>query len=281
MDRFAIPETAIAAFERVHGVLVTLHDLHGRIRPRLAVDRSYHRHPLCHAAKARDNERTCLDFDMVTLHAIAPLHGDGFLQRCHAGLVEAVVPLRLKGEVVGVLNAGPRREGGLAPLLGRTASSGATPDLPTWSAAQAQDVLECLRQLACRLERWLEATGDDRSVTCRDRRSRILHFIDHHSRQPVTLGALARELGLGVDRAGHVVSEEFGMPFLDLLARHRLERAAALLVHSDLPVAEVALHCGFGDLSGFHRRFRARFALTPSRYRERERAASHGRPLSG
>lgn len=279
MDRFAIPERAIAAFERVHGVLVTLHDFHGRIRPRLAIDRGYHRHPLCHAAKARDNARACLAFDMAALHAAVPLQPDGFLQRCHAGLVEAVAPLRLKGEVVAVLNAGPRREGGLAPVLGRTAISTARPDLPTWTTQQAEDVLECLRQLACRLERWLADTADDRAITLTDRRSRILHFIDHRSRQQVSLGDLARELGLSPDRAGHVVSEEFGMSFLDLLARHRLERAAALLSHSDLPVATVALDCGFGDLSGFHRRFRARFGATPLRFRDGARAKDRTGPM--
>lgn len=274
MDRFAVPETAIATFERVHAVLVTLHDFTGRIRARLKIDRGYHRHPLCHAAKARDHERACLDFDLVALHAAAPMHPSGFLQRCHAGLVEAVVPLRLNGSVVGVLNAGPRAVGDtpLPILRSMPLAAGMTlPRLPTWNVEQAQDVLEGLRQLACRLERWMDDVGVDHTVTARDRRSRILHVIDHGSRRHLTLADLASELGLSVDRTGHVVRQEFGMPFLDLLAKHRLERAAALLGHSDLPIATIALHCGFGDLSGFHRRFRAHFEITPARYRTRTR----------
>ncbi len=250
---------------------MTLHDFQGRIQPRLAIDRSYHRHPLCHVAKVRDNARSCLHFDFTALHAVIARHPDGFLQRCPAGLVEAGTPLRSGGEVVGVINAGPRSTGACDALLGRVAGSTVPVDLPAWTPQEAEDVLEGLRQLACRLEAWMAATTDDRTVVCTDRRSRILRFIDHHSHEPVSLGDLARELALSVDRAGHVVSEEFGLSFLDLLARHRLERAAALLTHSDLPVATVALHCGFGDLSGFHRRFRACFGVTPSRFREQGR----------
>ncbi len=270
MDRFAVPETAIAAFERVHDVLITLHDFSGRIQPRLAVTRSYHRHPLCHAAKARDDGHACLAFDQADLHALAPLRPDGFVQRCHAGLVEAVVPLRRRGEVVGVLNAGPRGEGGLGDVLGRTAPRTPgipSPRLPGWTGEQASTVLESLRQLASRLERWLEEVDGDRGITARDRRGRILHLITQRAQRGFTLGQLAVELRLSVDRAGHVVREEFGVSFLDLLAAHRLEQAAAMLGSSDLPIATVAGHCGFGDLSAFHRRFRARFGATPARYR--------------
>ena len=267
MDPLNVPETAIAAFERVHGILVTVHDYHGRLQARLAVNRAARRHPLCHAAKALDGERRCVDFDMVSLHAIAPLHPQGFIQRCHAGLVEVMVPLRYQGEVVGVLNAGPRRCDDATTNFGRAVSTNVRPDLPTWTAQQAQDVLESLRQLVARLERWLLETSGDRTVGVRDRRTIIITFINRRANQPITLGQLAKELGLSVDRAGHVVREAFGISFLELVAHHRLERAAELLRHSDLPLVTVSLTCGFGDLSGFHRRFRARFGMTPAAFR--------------
>ena len=66
---------------------------------------------------------------------------------------------------------------------------------------------------------------------------------------------------------GHVVREEFGVTFSELITSHRLERAAALLKHSDLPIATIALNSGFGDVSSFHRRFKARFGTTPRAFR--------------
>lgn len=279
MDPLSIPEQAIAAFERVHDVLVTIHDFSGRIRQRLAVNRTFHRHPLCHAAKARDHERNCVAFDLVALHATAPLHPQGFLQRCHAGLVEAVAPVRVDGEVLAILNAGPRAAGSDDLPLTRSmpqAPGIPLPRLPTWSTDQAFTVLECLRQLAARLERWLVDTQGDGAASATDRRSTILHVISHGAPKGVTLPQLAKRLGLSVDRTGHVVREEFGITFLDLVNQHRLERAAALLCHSDLPIATIALNSGFGDVSTFHRRFRAQFKLTPRSFRVQQRGKTKG-----
>ena len=275
MDLLSVPETAIATFERVHDVLVTVHDFSGRIRPRLAINRGFHRHPLCHAAKARDHERGCLAFDLVALHAAAPLHPQGFLQRCHAGLVEVVAPVRVNGEVVAIVMAGVRSHGGHELPLTRSlpqAPDIAKPNLPAWTSDQALTVLECLRQLAARLERWLADTTGDGAAGVSDRRSTIMHVISHGAPKGVTLPQLAKRLGLSVDRTGHVVREEFGVTFLSLVNQHRLERDAALLKHSDMSITAIALNSGFGDVSTFHRRFRTHFKLTPRVFRLGERA---------
>jgi hypothetical protein len=42
-------EHAIAAFERIHGLIVTVHDLEGDLAPRLRPDRQWHRQALCRA----------------------------------------------------------------------------------------------------------------------------------------------------------------------------------------------------------------------------------------
>ena len=55
----------------------------------------------------------------------------------------------------------------------------------------------------------------------------------------------------------------------------RLRRAAALLVSTPAAIAQVALDCGYDNLSYFHRQFRARFATTPRAYR-----TAHKRPLA-
>lgn len=48
------------------------------------------------------------------------------------------------------------------------------------------------------------------------------------------------------------------------IRRARLEQAKALLVeHPDRPIVTVAVQCGFGSESGFHRAFRAEFGTTP------------------
>jgi transcriptional regulator GlxA family with amidase domain len=51
----------------------------------------------------------------------------------------------------------------------------------------------------------------------------------------------------------------------------RLEAARRLLEESDLPVAAVAIRCGFGDEERLRRAMQRGFAVAPSAYRSRFR----------
>ena len=54
------------------------------------------------------------------------------------------------------------------------------------------------------------------------------------------------------------------------LTELRLRKAAQLLAHSgERRISDIALDCGFNDLSYFNRCFRRRFGLTPSSARGR------------
>jgi AraC-like DNA-binding protein len=146
------------------------------------------------------------------------------------------------------------------------------PDLPipkiaAWSSEAAHTMLELLRQLGARLERWLSTVGIDSNAAAMDRRSRILHFIALHAHQGITLASLAKGLSLSTNRTSHVVREEFGLTYLTLVKQYRLERAASLLTHSNMAISDIALSSGFGDVSNFHRKFREHFKVTPRQFR--------------
>ncbi len=272
-DHLSVPDTAISTFEKAHDVLITVHDFSGRINRRLQINRHAHRHPLCQVAKARDNNRACMEFDSVGLHAAAPLHPNGLIQRCHAGLVEAIVPVRVAEKVVAILYAGPRII--TDPSFAFQRSRQQVPDLPIpqimeWSEDQAYALLELLRQLGARLEQWLQTVGIDPNAAAMDRRSQILHIIANNAHQEISLSILAKHLKLSTHRTSHVVREEFGMTYLDLVNQFRLERAASLLTHSNMAISDIALSSGFGDVSTFHRKFREHYLMTPRQFRIRE-----------
>jgi xylan 1,4-beta-xylosidase len=54
----------------------------------------------------------------------------------------------------------------------------------------------------------------------------------------------------------------------------RLQRAAAMLVTSTLPVTFVAVECGFYDLPHLDKGFRRRFGITPHEFRRRHGVAA-------
>jgi AraC-like DNA-binding protein len=263
MDRYEVPEIAVAACERVLGATITVHDASGLVARHLRVFRDAHRHPRCLAAKARDASAACVRHDQRELAPLLDRHPHGLLQRCFAALGEAVVPLAIGGGPSGCLFAGPFtpaagvalvRDGGRRPPAG----------LPEWDGAQAGAALECLRQLAARLAL---AAADAPAAVPATRRGRILHFVERHYCEEVSLADLAAELGLSPGRAAHVVRAECGASFVQLLTDARLDHAAGLLRHSALDITAVALASGFGDVSHFHRRFRRRFAATPLAWR--------------
>jgi AraC-like DNA-binding protein len=53
----------------------------------------------------------------------------------------------------------------------------------------------------------------------------------------------------------------------------RLREAARLLCDSDLSITQAAAEAGFGDLSTFHKAFKATFGVPPRQFRNRRSAA--------
>ena len=53
--------------------------------------------------------------------------------------------------------------------------------------------------------------------------------------------------------------------------RSDLEEGSRLLLHTDLPITEIALRRGYTDHSAFSRQFRALTSLSPSQFRDNQR----------
>jgi hypothetical protein len=66
-------------------------------------------------------------------------------------------------------------------------------------------------------------------------------------------------------------SEAAGTTPVAYLVHYRSEQAADLLLHTDRPVTEIAVLCGFFDTSYFIRTFRRFYGTSPSRYRRANR----------
>jgi AraC family transcriptional regulator len=55
----------------------------------------------------------------------------------------------------------------------------------------------------------------------------------------------------------------------EYIRKLRVTRAARQLAHTDQPLAEIAIACGFYDQSHFHRVFKKHVKMTPAQYRKR------------
>jgi transcriptional regulator GlxA family with amidase domain len=103
-----------------------------------------------------------------------------------------------------------------------------------------------------------------------DRNRRMLRARDEMDRryaEPLDVPALAALTHLSPSRFGRAFRDVFGETPHRYLQRRRVERAMALLRHTNRPVTQVAWDVGFGSLGTFSRTFSAVVGRSPSEFR--------------
>ncbi|PWU26973.1 transcriptional regulator, AraC family [Pseudomonas delhiensis] len=92
-------------------------------------------------------------------------------------------------------------------------------------------------------------------------------YIRAHFHQPISLDELTRISDLSVAQLERYCKRVFHLTPRQLIHKVRLEHAHRLL-HTDLPITEVALQCGYTDHSAFSRQFKQLTGFTPRQYRQ-------------
>ncbi|XVV09066.1 AraC family transcriptional regulator [Actinoplanes sp. CA-131856] len=84
-----------------------------------------------------------------------------------------------------------------------------------------------------------------------------------------TLTELAAELHLAPGYLVRLFKSATGLPPMAYLSRHRVELAAARLLHTDQPINKIGESVGWPDQNYFARRFKSHYGLSASTYRSR------------
>ncbi|HVW29297.1 MAG TPA: AraC family transcriptional regulator [Polyangiaceae bacterium] len=96
-------------------------------------------------------------------------------------------------------------------------------------------------------------------------------YLDERCEHPIDLESTADEVGLSPFHFLRLFSKVVGVTPHQYLVRSRLRRAARLLADGDVPITEIALDVGFGDLSNFIRTFRRAAGVSPRQFRKAAR----------
>lgn len=105
------------------------------------------------------------------------------------------------------------------------------------------------------------------SISDEARAARAARIIEARYAEPLTIAALAGEVGLARRRFASAFRSVVGATPYNYILIRRLEAAAEQLRTDRRSTLDIALDVGFGDLSEFTRRFRARYGLAPGLYR--------------
>jgi AraC family transcriptional regulator len=122
--------------------------------------------------------------------------------------------------------------------------------------------------------RTVQLTGDSLSRTSDSspatiaRITRSLRMIERDPKAPLTLPALAKEARLSPYHFLRTFVRMTGVTPHRYIVRARLREAAIRLATEDTNIVDIALDCGFGDVSNFNHAFQAEFKVNPRMYRK-------------
>lgn len=131
-----------------------------------------------------------------------------------------------------------------------------------------------LKALCLTLERAANERATDASRSEAYLPYRIKRFIEQHATEALTLGQIADRHNVSVSSAVHLFKRTFSKSIIRYAVEVRLSVAAERIVHTELPLEEIAETCGFRSYPYFCRAFRSRYQIPPSLYRTRYRMAN-------
>ena len=103
-----------------------------------------------------------------------------------------------------------------------------------------------------------------------------LTAMEGHLDEPIPQSELARIAGVSLRQLERLFATHVGRAIGQEYLRLRRNAAMQLRPETPLPRVEVAVACGFADVSHFSRAFRARFGQSPIRARRNAAAGPHG-----
>ncbi len=198
------------------------------------------------------------------------------LYKCHAGLVEAVMPLHENEKVIGYLMFGqitdhPDKDA----LYGKA---------PLWAEKYSLDI-DALRQgiqnILYRSEEQIHAAAKIMEACT----SYILYkelitpendkifeaakaYIEDHLQEDITPEQLCKQLQIGRTKLYEIFGSELKMGVSKYILRRRMHRAKKLIKTTELPISEIAQSVGFTDYNYFSRVYKKTYGRSPKYYRK-------------
>lgn len=102
----------------------------------------------------------------------------------------------------------------------------------------------------------------------------MLEFVRTHYAEELHAAEIAGSALIGEGECLRCFRSTIGMTPMQYVKQFRIRKAAELLTATDGRVAEIAVQCGFQEMSYFSKAFREAYGCTPSEYRKRQRGTS-------
>lgn len=259
--------------EQKLNVQITIHDHTGALilsdggmlHPR----GNLHRCDYCIFNRKR-NIKLCTDHCHWAVMNEAARLGRPFISRCHAGAVELILPLMRNSEHIATIFAGTFRDRDMElPLSWSEQQKNLYLAMNVWQQSAVPALLSTLEQFGAAALAFAENERFSAQKQT-DRSGEINSFFLRRVASPeITLNDLAEHLELSPSRTSHVLKEEFGKNFNELLNSARIKRACDLLLTTQMSIKRIAALSGFSNEYYFNRVFKQHTKLPPGVFRKR------------
>lgn len=198
------------------------------------------------------------------------------IYKCHAGLVEAVMPLYENKNIIGYLMFGQ--------ITDNPDKTELYEKVPEWQERCALDgtaLVEGIENITYKSETHIRAAAKIMEVCTYymlyqemilPDNSKVLEgaksYIEAHLGDNIEIDALCKELQVGRTKLYEIFREEIKMGVSKYILIRRMHRAKKLLKTTDMSVDEIAGSVGFADYNYFSRVFKKTYGKSPKSYRK-------------
>ena len=98
--------------------------------------------------------------------------------------------------------------------------------------------------------------------------STVMDYINRNIEKKLTLDSISKEVHISKFYLCHIFKETTQMTVQDYILLRRISIAKKSLLHTQLPLSEIALACGFSSFSYFSKVFREYEGVSPSTFRK-------------
>lgn len=99
----------------------------------------------------------------------------------------------------------------------------------------------------------------------------ITNYIEEHFAEKISLDNLAEFANISLYHLSHIFKKCTGQSPNEYINFYRLTMAANRLLAEDTQILNIAIDCGYNNISYFNRAFKKRYGLTPKEYRNKHR----------
>jgi AraC-like DNA-binding protein/quercetin dioxygenase-like cupin family protein len=120
-----------------------------------------------------------------------------------------------------------------------------------------------------------QLTSDDyiveQSVRGVDRLTNAINYVKNHLQEEIKQPEVAKLVNMAPQSFSRFFRAQTGRTFVSFVNEVRITEACHLLATTDRDILDIALSCGYANISHFNRKFLENKKLTPSRFRENQR----------